>query len=136
MRTVKEWRGKTDNSMPPPSVRLRIFKAHEGRCHLSGVKIRPGDKWDCDHLKALWDGGENRESNLAPALTKYHRVKSAEDQTVQATANRKQRKMLGIRDKSNSWQQTLNGRPIKQKIGGGVVYADTNEPVQAHRRAE
>ena len=60
-RTVKEWIGKTADSKPPPTVRLRILKTHDGHCRLSGIKIRPGDAWDCDHVKPLWDGGENRE---------------------------------------------------------------------------
>lgn len=104
MRSTKEWMGKTDDAMPPPSVRLRVFKRHDGRCHLSGRKIRPGDAWDLDHVKPLWDGGENRESNMAPALTKPHRQKSAADQRAKAEADRKQMKTLGIRK--------LKGRPI------------------------
>lgn len=35
-RKVNEWIGKTDDTMPPPSVRLRIFEQHGGRCRLTG----------------------------------------------------------------------------------------------------
>ncbi len=128
-RTVKEWIGKTADSMPPPRVRLRIFRTHDGRCHLSDIKIRPGDAWDCDHVRALWDGGENRESNLAPALSKYHRKKSAADQTVKATGDRKLMKMLGIKKENTGWQKTYKGRPVTHKVGGGVVYTDDGEEI-------
>ncbi len=41
-RKVKEWIGKTDDTMPPPSVRLRIFEKHGGRCRLTDKKILAG----------------------------------------------------------------------------------------------
>jgi 5-methylcytosine-specific restriction protein A len=65
-RSVPEWIGKTDDTPPPPRVRLRVFEAHNGKCHLTGRKIGPADQWDVDHVLALANGGENRESNLAP----------------------------------------------------------------------
>lgn len=119
MRSVREWVGRTDDSMPPPTVRLRIFRAHDGRCHLSGKKIMPGDKWHLDHIKELWEGGENRESNMAPALEDPHRDKSAAALSRKAKADAVAKKHLGIAPKK--------GRPIpgskrsgwKAKVGGG-----------------
>ncbi|MEM9762118.1 MAG: HNH endonuclease, partial [Pseudomonadota bacterium] len=67
-RSVPEWVGKTPDHRVPPSVRLRIFEAHDGICHISGRKIEAGDAWDLEHRTALADGGEHREGNLAPAL--------------------------------------------------------------------
>jgi 5-methylcytosine-specific restriction protein A len=45
-RTVKEWFGKTDDAMPPPSVRLRIYQNAGGVCHISGRKIQVGGGWE------------------------------------------------------------------------------------------
>ena len=45
------------DDLPPPSVRLRIFEQHGGRCRLTGKKILAGDKWDLDHIIPLADGG-------------------------------------------------------------------------------
>ena len=63
-RSVPEWIGATDDSAIPPRVRLRVFEAHGGVCHLSGRKIRAGEEWDCDHVKALINGGENRDITI------------------------------------------------------------------------
>jgi 5-methylcytosine-specific restriction protein A len=99
-RSVKEWIGKTDDSRPPTSVRLRVFTAHGGRCHLSGLTIRVCDEWDLDHVKPLHlaQPGEtlNRESNLAPALKQPHREKSAREVSAKAKADRIRAKHLGI----------------------------------------
>ncbi len=78
-RSVTEWRGKTDDSRPPPRVRVRVFEAHGGRCYLTGAKILPGDKWQLDHMVALINGGENVESNLAPVLDAPHKAKTKAD---------------------------------------------------------
>ena len=97
-RSVREWIGKTPNSMPPPSVRLRIFDRHHGICHISKLKIKPGDAWDLEHVKRVEDGGENRESNLAPALRDKHRKKTAEETTRGKKADRSRKAHLGIKD--------------------------------------
>lgn len=78
-RSLPEWIGATPDTPIPPRVKLRVFERHGGVCHLSGRKIMPGEPWDCDHVKALINGGENRENNLAPALRDKHREKTAED---------------------------------------------------------
>lgn len=99
-RARPEWIGKTDDSKVPPHVRARIFKNRGGRCHLSGRKIRPGEPWDLDHIVALVNGGENRESNLAPALRDKHRQKTAADVAEKATVARKFAMNIGIRKPS------------------------------------
>lgn len=104
MRSTKEWVGRNDNAMPPPTVRLRIFRTHNGTCHLCETKIQVGQKWDASHLKSIWDGGENRETNLAPAHRKCHRAHTAKEKTEQADANRKAMKHLGIKAKRSSFQ--------------------------------
>lgn len=106
MRTIKEWIGKTDDSMPPPTVRLRIFRTHKGICHLCETKVHATQKWQASHLKSIWDGGPNVESNYAPAHEKCHRAHTSKEKTEQAAANRKAMKHLGIKPK----RSTLKGR--------------------------
>ena len=109
-RTVEEWIGKTDDTPIPPRVKLRVFELHGGVCHLSGRKIRAGEPWDCDHVKALINGGENRESNLAPALRDKHRLKTAEDVAEKAVVARKRTKHLGIARPKYRWpSRGING---------------------------
>lgn len=121
-RKVKEWVGKTDDTMPPPSVRLRIFERDGGRCRLTGKKILAGDKRDLDHIVPLADGGENRESNLAPVLHYAHQQKTVEENKARAKAKRTKIKQFGMtRQKPKS--------RFKKRMDGTVVFRDTGEPV-------
>ena len=95
-RDVKEWIGKNANSVPPPTVLQRIYDRAHGICHITGLPI--GKKaWDADHVKALEDGGENREANLAPALRTAHRKKTAEENVRRKEADRKRRSDIGAK---------------------------------------
>ena len=96
-RTVKEWIGRTPDSKIPPRVRLRVFEAYGGVCHLSGRKIAAGELWDCDHIIALINGGEHREANLAPALRDKHKAKTADDVAEKAKVARKAKAHLGLK---------------------------------------
>jgi hypothetical protein len=99
-RSVPEWIGKTPDSRPPPHVRLRIFESCKGVCHWSKITIRPGDDWDCDHVIALINGGENRESNMAPILRgKPHREKTKADVAEKSKVYRKRANHLGLAPK-------------------------------------
>lgn len=116
-RSTPEWVGRTDDERPPPRVRVRVFQAHGGVCHLSGRKIIPGEPWELDHIKALTLGGENRETNLAPALRDKHKVKTAEDVKLKSEAYQKQAKHLGVKHK----KKPMNGSrlsPWKRKMDG------------------
>lgn len=95
-RSVEEWIASNPDAKIPGRVRLRVFEAHGGVCHLTGRKIRPGDQWDMDHVQALCNGGEHRESNLAPALRQAHREKTADDVKLRAKDDRVRKKHLGI----------------------------------------
>jgi 5-methylcytosine-specific restriction endonuclease McrA len=102
MRTanLKEWCGKTDDSKPAPYVRLRVFNKYDGICYLSKRKIVPGDKWDLEHVVALCNGGENRESNMAPALVAPHKIKTKQDRATKAKNDHVRMKHIGIREPS------------------------------------
>lgn len=95
-RTIPEWIGKTPDTAIPPRVKLRVFEAHGGICHISRRKIRAGEPWQCDHVQALINGGLNRESNLAPALVDAHKAKTALDVDEKAKTTRIREKFLGI----------------------------------------
>lgn len=95
-RELPEWRGKTDDTPAPPRVRLRVFEDHGGICYLSNRKIMPGEKWQLEHIIAICNGGENRESNMAPALVEPHKIKSAEDVAQKSKNYRIRAKHLGV----------------------------------------
>jgi 5-methylcytosine-specific restriction protein A len=115
MRTanLKEWRGKTDDSRPPNYVRVRVFLAHGGKCHIACRKIEEGEPWDLDHVVALCNGGENRETNLAPALRDKHREKTKADVAEKSKVYQKRLTHLGIKKPRTitRWRK-MNGDPV------------------------
>lgn len=115
MRTVKEWIASHDDQAIPARVRARVFLRSGGKCHLSGRLIGPSDAWDCDHIVALCNGGEHRESNLAPAIRQAHRRKTAQDVAEKAKVDRVRKKHIGIK----------KPRTIRawRKFDGTIVYA-------------
>lgn len=126
-RTVAEWIGKTPDTPIPPRVKLRVFEKFGGRCYLSGRIIRAGEAWECDHVKAIKNGGENRENNLAPALKDKHREKTKADVAEKSMIYRKAAKNIGIRLNGKSRLQGQGfqkrspqrsaSRPIEKRIG-------------------
>lgn len=115
-RAVPEWIGATPDTKVPASVRLRVFREHGGRCHISGRKIRPADKWDLDHVKALCNDGENRESNLAPAIRDKHREKTKADVKERVKTDNMAKSHLGLKPKSRWFSSNL-----RRKMDGSVV---------------
>lgn len=124
-RSIPEWIGKHPDQAVPSRVRLRIFERYRGRCHLSGRKIMPGDAWDLDHIIALVNGGQHRETNLAPALRDKHREKTRADVAEKARAARIQAKHLGIKKPSRlrsrgfakAPPQHSATRPLTKRVG-------------------
>lgn len=119
-RSVPKWIGKSDDSTPPPRVRLRIFERYDGICQITQRKITPADQWDLDHAVALINGGTNDEDNLRPVLRAAHREKTAGDVKLKAKVDRVRKKHLGIHktkatlpgSKASKFKRTIDGRTI------------------------
>jgi 5-methylcytosine-specific restriction enzyme A len=94
-RTTAEWIGKSDDAMPPPRVRLRIFRRFNGKCQECGLPIS-GKRWICDHRIALINGGENREKNLGPIHETCNKTKTAADVAEKSKVYKKAVKNIGI----------------------------------------
>lgn len=117
MRNVPEWIGKTDDTPVPKRVKIRVFIAHDGICHISKRKIVVGDKWDAEHVKAISNGGENRESNLAPALIEPHKIKTKRDRAIKSKTDRMRAMNLGLnRSKRTIPGRRFNGDPIPARL--------------------
>lgn len=119
-RSVDEWVGKDHDAIPPRTVRARVFRRFEGKCHLTGRKIAAGEAWDLEHVRPLSmaRAGENlnRETNLAPALKAPHALKTAEEATGRAKADRIHAKHFGYFAKSSRPLQSrsFDKRPAKR----------------------
>ncbi len=129
-RSVPEWIGKTDDTPVPMRVKLRVFERDNGICHIANRKIVAGEEWDAEHVIAIINGGENRESNLAPALRKFHPIKTAEDVAIKSRNYRKRTKYLGLKKASRGFYDKSK---FKAKIGGGLVDRRTGLPASFNK---
>ncbi len=120
-RAVPEWIGKTPDTPIPARVRLRVFDKFDGICHWSTRKINVGDIWHVDHVLALCNGGENRESNLAPILAgNVHAKKTYEDVKQKARSDQIRKKHLGI-NKPKRPMPGSRASGLKKRLDGTVV---------------
>jgi 5-methylcytosine-specific restriction protein A len=87
-RARPEWISTHDDQAIPRLVKARIWLREDGRCHLTGAKINPGDSYEWEHKIALACGGEHRESNICLALTEPHKAKTALDLNAAAKIKR------------------------------------------------
>ena len=96
MRAVPEWIAKQDDAAIPPRVRLRVYLRTNGDCAKCGRRLVPGH-WACDHIVALVNGGEHRESNLqALCVSPCHSQKTALDVREKSKVYRASAKDAGI----------------------------------------
>ena len=96
-RKLPEWIGKTDDSKIPPRVRQRVFDRDNGRCHCCGTGIDPAKGFEVDHIRAIVNGGQNRENNLAPIHVHCHKIKSAADVKEKFKVQRTRQKHTGAK---------------------------------------
>lgn len=123
MRSVKEWVGASDDSPVPPRVRLRVFDAKGGRCHSCKRKIAAGETWTCEHMKALINGGKNRESNLDITCGWCLPAKNAADVAEKSKTAERRKKHLGLKPptrnplpggKRSRWKKRMDGTVVER----------------------
>lgn len=106
-RSLPEWIGKSDDEPVPARVRLRVWDAKGGRCHRCSRKIGVGEHWTLEHLKALINGGENRERNLDLTCDWCLPEKNAEDAHEKSRVYSLRSKHVGAVEKPkwNKWRR-------------------------------
>lgn len=98
------------------AMRLRIWTAHAGLCHLCKLPIHAdrGELWDVEHIKPLWLGGDDTEANMAPAHRDCHAPKTRDEATVRAKTNRQAARHIGAMPPPKVKLQS-RGFPKKQR---------------------
>jgi 5-methylcytosine-specific restriction enzyme A len=115
-RAVPEWIGAHDDAAIPTRIGLRIFAAADGRCAECTRKVGRGfERFAYDHIIALINGGEHRESNLQVLCEQCHKGKTREDVKAKAKTARIRAKATGAKVK-RPWHPTL-----RKKMNGEVV---------------
>lgn len=81
------------------AMRRRIFDAVKGICCICEIRIdaERGDKWIVEHVKPLWLGGADDETNMRPAHQHCAVKKTAAEAPVKAKSDRVRAKHLGIK---------------------------------------
>lgn len=98
------------------AMRVRIFLAANGACHICGLKIdAPKQRWDVEHVKALSMGGADDETNMRPAHVECHAVKSAEETTLRAKSDRARARHLGVRKPPTLKSAGFEPRPPQRR---------------------
>lgn len=127
-RSVKEWFGDTPDTAVPPRVRLRVLEAFNFRCDEldggCGRPIRTGDRWTCDHKKAIINGGENREKNLHPLCSWCDPPKTAGDVAEKSAVYQSKLRHNGIKPKfkgrpligtkASGWKHKMSGQWVRR----------------------
>lgn len=102
------------------AMRLRIWTAHNGVCHLCQLPIHAerGEKWHVEHIKPIWLGGADDEPNMAPAHIDCHSPKTKEEAAARAKTNRIAARNVGalpspkVKLKSRGFQKVEKKRAI------------------------
>lgn len=115
--------------------RVRIFDRWSGCCHICGLRIQVGQAWDVEHIKPLWLGGADDETNMAPAHEHCHDDKTSAEATPRAKGTRIRANHLGIKTKPKGRPFSCNkNSPWKKKITGEVVRRIDRATSAAERR--
>lgn len=123
-RAVPEWIGRSSNTHIPARVRIRVINAQQDRCGCGcGVKLgMAGEAIDIDHMIALINGGENRESNLQALRRPCHQMKTGKDVAEKSLTARRRAKALGVVKKSRNPIPGSKGSGMRKKMDGTVVF--------------
>lgn len=119
-RSTPEWIGESDDQAIPARVKIRVFDAFGGRCAICTLKIAGKFRPAYDHVTALINGGENRETNLQLLCVPCHAGKTKTDVAEKSVLARKRAKHLGLKSKGRTMPGS-RASGLKKLIDGTVV---------------
>jgi 5-methylcytosine-specific restriction endonuclease McrA len=120
-REVPEWIGKTPDTALPARVKERIIDRQGGKCAIYGTTFTALDRPEFDHITALRDGGENRESNFHAICRTAHATKTAREAKDRAKVNRLKAKHLGYERKPSQPMPGSKASKWKRKMDRTTV---------------
>ena len=105
--------------------RAKFFKENGGVCHICGLKIQVGEKWEIEHITPFAISEDDSEDNKAPAHINCHKTKTANDKAIIAKGKRVQAKHTGAWKSRSPMYKTR----FKKKLDGSVVDRETGEKI-------
>lgn len=121
MRSVPEWIAKRDDEAIPPRVKLRVFDRCKERCAVCTLEIRGKLTPEYDHIVALINGGQHRESNLQVLCSECHKDKTRQDVAEKSETYGRRLKAVGIKARSGRPMPGSRASKFKRKMDGSVV---------------
>lgn len=76
------------------AMRVRVFDRDQGVCYLCGLPIQIGQQWHVEHVKPLWCGGIDAETNMSPAHIDCHATKTKAEAAPRAKTNAQRAKHI------------------------------------------
>ncbi len=119
-RATDEWIGKDDDTAIPPRVKARIFDRDKKHCRHCTNPISGSRLPAYDHIIALINGGENRESNIQLLCVDCHKPKTRADVAEKSRVSRKKMKFLGIAPKKGRPMPGSKASGLRRKMDGTV----------------
>jgi 5-methylcytosine-specific restriction endonuclease McrA len=97
--------------------RVSIYDAAKGVCCLCQLPIQAerGQRWILEHLKPLWLGGADDDTNVAPAHERCAIDKTTREAPVKAKGDRVRARHLGVKKPRSITQW--------RKMDGTIVHA-------------
>lgn len=121
-RSLPEWIGKTDDTPIPPRVKLRIFERFNQRCNNCNLLIVGKLLPRYDHIIALINGGQNRESNIQLLCSGCHDDKTKGDVRDKSNIYNKRIRRLKLHNrklipgsKGSGFRKRMDGTVIREK---------------------
>lgn len=108
-RAIPEWIAKHDDEAIPPRVKVRLFDAAGGQCQECGRMLRGADRPEYDHVVALINGGEHRESNLRVLCLWCHKGKTRADVAEKSRVYRKRKSNVVRKPRSITGWRRFDG---------------------------
>ena len=123
VRSVSEWIGDHDDQPIPPRVKLRIVERYQRRCGVCTRDLVRGH-FAFDHIRALVNGGQHRESNIQPLCdVPCHADKTGDDVALKSHSYKRRLSHHGIKRKKNKYNsfQTNRDGLFKKHVDGTVT---------------
>lgn len=115
--------------------RVAIFSRHDGRCHMCGLPIQPGEAWEVSHEIPLELGGADDDTNRKPAHKKCHREHTAKvDQPMIAKAKRQEARHIGAKVSSSPPLKSAGFRKFEKPPRAGNARIDKGALAPLPRR--
>jgi 5-methylcytosine-specific restriction protein A len=110
-RAIEEW-VELDHDKPiPRRVKIRVADRADYRCKNCGVRIYRGGQ--IDHVRALINGGEHRESNLQLLCRNCHAAKSNRDISEKSKIYQTKKRMAPVVREQSRWSKQYHALKAK-----------------------